>query len=172
MLDSVGFSRVAEAHGILHFLSRLVAMRDVVRPVLRQHGALSTKFEADNAFAVFDAPDEAIAASLAIHRAVDAHSLMLTESEPFRVCIGVGYGQMLYSETLEGYFGEEMNLASKLGEDTADGGETLVTDNAYRNASQDMVSAFEPREITVSRVDVRYWCARHPLDEQNSLAAR
>ena len=44
---------------------------------------------------------------------------MLSDSERMRVSIGIGYGDLLYSETLEGYFGEEMNYASKLGEDLA-----------------------------------------------------
>ncbi len=63
---------------------------------------------------------------------------MLTEEEPFTVCIGIGHGRKLYSETLEGYFSEEMNFASKLEEDTVDGRETLITRNVYAALSDDL----------------------------------
>ncbi|MEX2327148.1 MAG: adenylate/guanylate cyclase domain-containing protein, partial [Pseudomonadales bacterium] len=154
VLDSTGFSRVTEQHGILHFLSRLVLLRDIVKPVLVANNCLQSKFEADDAFAIFESPDDAIKAAFAVHHQVENEKLMLTENEPFSVCVGIGYGDMLYSETLEGYFGEEMNLASKLGEDTADGGETLITQNAFSAASHQLLTDFEPRQIHVSGLDV------------------
>ena len=40
-------------------------------------------------------------------------------------------GTLIYSSALEGYFGDEMNLASKLGEDLVRGKETLLTAPAY-----------------------------------------
>ncbi len=157
VLDSSGFSRVSEEHGILHFLSRLMLMRRVVKPIIEQNNCLDFHFEADNVFAVFEHPDQAIRTALACHEAVFENNVMLTEIEPFQVCIGIGFGPMLYSETLEGYFGEEMNLASKLGEDTADGGETLITEGAYASASDDLVSLFQKREANVSGVAFPYY---------------
>ncbi len=157
ILDSSGFSRVSEQHGILHFLSRLVLMRELVTPVLESNNHLEFKFEADNLYAVFQHPDDAIRAALATHKVVDDSNLMLTDSEPFRVCIGIGYGRMLYSETLEGYFGEEMNLASKLGEDTANGGETLVTSSAYAAATAGLVSDFEPGNLEMAGLSALYY---------------
>jgi class 3 adenylate cyclase len=162
VLDSSGFSRVSETHGILHFLSRLVLMRKIVKPILDSNGPISVSFAADNAFAVYDHPDHAITAALKVHREVDREKLMLTETEPFRVCIGIGYGHMLYSETLEGYFGEEMNLASKLGEDTAEGGETLLTMSAYESASPDLIKDFEQTSVDISGLHVDHYRVQHP----------
>lgn len=159
VLDSTGFSRVSESHGILHFLSRLVMIRNIVEPIVRRHPHQSLKFEADNVFGAFDTPDDAIRAALAIHDAVSREQVMLTEEEPFKVCIGIGYGRMLHSRSMEGYFGEEMNLASKLGEDTADGGETLVTQSAYQSAAPELVAGFERRQVRVSGVDLTYYAA-------------
>lgn len=157
VLDSTGFSRVTEQHGILHFLSRLVVLRDIVKPVLQANNCVKTKFEADNAFAVFEHPDDAIRAARNVHRQIEAERLMLTADEAFTVCIGIGYGDLLYSETLEGYFGDEMNLASKLGEDTADGGETLLSQSAYSTATDDLVTDFEPRNTRVSGIEITYY---------------
>jgi len=157
VLDSSGFSRVSEQHGIIHFLSRLVLMRNLVAPVLEEHGYHEFHFQADNIFATFDSPDAAIRAAMAAHRTVHRDNLMLTDEEPFRVCIGIGFGRLLYSETLEGYFGEEMNLASKLGEDVADGGETLITPGAYAAASADVLHGFEPADANISGLDLHYY---------------
>jgi len=157
VLDSSGFSRVSEQHGIIHFLSRLVLMRNLVAPVLRDNGYHEFHFQADNIFATFNTPDEAIRAAVEAHRTVHRNNLMLTDEEPFRVCIGIGYGRLLYSETLEGYFGEEMNLASKLGEDVAEGGETLITANAYAAASPDVLKGFAPEEESIAGLDLHYY---------------
>ena len=158
VLDSSGFSRVSEEHGILHFLSRLTLMRQVVKPVMEQNRCLDFHFEADNVFAVFEHPDQAIRTAIACHEAVYNNNVMLTELEPFQVCIGIGYGQMLYSESMEGYFGEEMNLASKLGEDTANGGETPITESVYAAASDELLQAFQRRNANVSGLAFPYHC--------------
>jgi adenylate cyclase len=157
ILDSSGFSRVSEQYGILHFLSKLVLMRKIITPVLQKYTDREFKFEADNVYAVFEHPNDAIEAALAAHHAVAESELMLTENEPFKVCIGIGYGELLYSETPEGFFGEEMNLASKLGEDTAEGGETLITSAAYINSQQSLVSSFEPRALEISGIQAPYY---------------
>ncbi len=157
ILDSSGFSRISEEHGIVHFLTRLVMMRRIVEPILKSYNNLDFKFEADNIYAVFDHPDDAIRVSLETHAAVHENKLMLTESEPFRVCAGIGYGNLLYSETMEGYFGEELTLASKLGEDTADGGETLLTTSAYESADRELVKSFTQASLSISGIEVTYY---------------
>jgi len=162
ILDSSGFSRVSESHGIVHFLSRLMLMRNITKPIFEANKCRELHFEADNIFAVFEHPDDAISTALEVHRQVHASGLMLTDDEPFKVCIGIGYGRMLYSETLEGYFSEEINFASKLGEDTAEGGETLLTDGAYNSASQTLVKDFSRSKVEVSGLQLNYY--RHQFN--------
>lgn len=157
VLDSAGFSRVSQSHGIIHYLTRLVLMRNIVLPIVRQYGHCHVKFEADNAFAAFERVDDAVLAARDIHSAMREQGVMLTETEPFEVCIGIGFGRMLHARTHEGFFGEEMNFASKLGEDTAVGGETLLTTSAWRAASRDLVADFEPRRVSVSGVTLDYY---------------
>ena len=157
VLDSVGFSRISEQHGIVHYLTRLMQMRDVVKPVLDYCGALSSTFEADNAFAVFVDAHQAVIAAHGIHRAIDEARLMLTESEAFRCCIGIGSGRLLYSQTLEGYFGEEMNLASKLGEDIADGGETLITTATYERLDAELQTLYVSEQESISGIELNYY---------------
>ncbi|MEM7365696.1 MAG: adenylate/guanylate cyclase domain-containing protein [Pseudomonadota bacterium] len=157
VLDSVGFSRISEERGIVHYLTRLMQMRDVVQPILNHHEALSSTFEADNAFAVFADANRAVCAAHAIHVAIDTSGLMLTDTEAFQCCIGVGSGRLLYSQTLEGYFGEEMNLASKLGEDVAEGGETLITAATYQILSDDLRGHYVSEQQSIAGIDLTYY---------------
>lgn len=157
ILDSSGFSRITESHGIIHFLSRLMLLRDIAKPIFEANHCKQLSFEADNAFAIFENVDDAITSAMTLHKSVYDSALMLTEDEPFRVCIGIGYGKMLYSETLEGYFSEEMNFASKLGEDIAQGGETLITKNAYQHAEDQLVADFTAREARISGLCLQHY---------------
>ncbi len=52
------------------------------------------------------------------------------------------------------------DLACKLGEDTAVGGETLVTEGAYAAASDDLVNLFERREADISGLTFPYFKRR------------
>ena len=157
MLDSSGFSRTTEQYGIVHFLTRLMQMRAIIMGVFDRSNCHATRFEADNVYAAFGHPDDAIRTALDIHAAIDQEGLMLDHQEPFRVGIGIGYGELLWSETLEGYFGQEINLASKLGEDTAVGGETLISENAYRHASRELVDGFSKSELRIAGIEATYY---------------
>ena len=149
VLDSTGFVRATQARGIVHFLNLFLRMRETVLPVFERHRCLAWRSGADNLFAEFAAADEALDAAAAAHLAVEEAGLMLDESEPYRVCIGIGFGRVLKAGP-KGVFGDEMNLASKLGEDIAGGGETLLTENAYKHLRRRRAAAFEKRESVVS----------------------
>lgn len=157
VLDSSGFSRISRSHGIVHYLSKLLQMRDLVDPGFTAEGAIRSHFEADNAFAVFDNPNSAIRAARFCHEVVATAGLMLTEEEPFAVCIGIGYGQMLWSETLEGFFSAEMNIASKLGEDTANGGETLITEAAWAAADPELLVGSQRHQLNIAGLSTPYF---------------
>ena len=165
VMDTSGFSRTCSSHGVVHFLTRLMQLRRLCHPVFLAHGCKRLRFEADNAFAAFASVDEAIQAALATHAAIAGEKLMLSDSERMRVSIGIGYGDMLYSETLEGYFGEEMNYASKLGEDLAGGDETYITENAYNNAESTGLAGFQRASSRLSGVDIVHY--RHRYDPQS-----
>ncbi|MHC4202377.1 MAG: nucleotidyl cyclase domain-containing protein, partial [Planctomycetota bacterium] len=159
VLDSTGFVRATRARGIVHFLDLFLRMREVVTPVLERHRCLAWRSSADNLFAEFAAADQALKAATAAHRAVEKAGLMLDEDEPYRVCIGIGFGRVLKGGAM-GMFGGEMNLASKLGEDIAGGGETLLTENAYEHLRRRRSAEFEKRKSTVSGNAITYYAAR------------
>jgi class 3 adenylate cyclase len=134
-----------------------VLLRNIVKPIFDDHHCKLQNFSADNAFAFFDTVDDAIISARELHTEVYESRLMLTEDEPFQVCIGIGYGDMLYSETLEGYFSDEMNFASKLGEDLARCNETRITVNAYDHAQPRLVRDFTPQQVDISGVSIEHY---------------
>lgn len=157
ILDSSGFSRVSKSHGIVHFLARLMRIRETATSIFESHHSKNIHFEADNVFAVFPSVNDAIAGAMEIQEQIYAADLMLTDTERYQVGIGIGYGRMLYSETLEGYYSDEMNSASKLGENIANGGETLLTEAAYKTAESSLVSQFSRRTVEVGGLNLSYY---------------
>ncbi|MGI0491148.1 adenylate/guanylate cyclase domain-containing protein [Alkalinema pantanalense CENA528] len=126
ILDMSGFSKTANTQGILPALSRIQHMNTIAVPQLEAQGGQVIKSEADNIFAIFPTVDAAVAASFNTFKSVQAEGL--------NVAIGIGYGSIFVIEdpVQKDFFGDEVNLASKLGEDTAEGGELMITEAAYQ----------------------------------------
>jgi class 3 adenylate cyclase len=119
--DLSGFTRITRERGILAFLCifrRVVACAD---PLFAEHGAVFWKTEADDLLATFASVDEAVCV---------AERLAETRVEDVGVCLGIGHGRILQLE--DDIFGDEVNVAFKLGEDVAQPGEVLISASAAR----------------------------------------
>jgi len=158
-LDSSGMTRVSQSHGIVHFLTRYRQMRDLAGAILQRRACLAWRCFADNVFAELPDADAALGAALEIHRALRESGLMVTEEEPFRVCIGIGHGRVL-ANGRGGVMGEEMNLVAKLAEDIAQGGETLLTPSGYRSLKAHAGVPVEKIPLTISKVDATHYRVR------------
>ncbi len=130
VLDMCGFSRITSRHGIIHFLAMIHQMEQAARPAITANGGLVIKQEADNLFAVFSRPEQALDAALDALRALTAMNAVLPPERELRVSAGIGYGPTLVVAH-EDMFGPEMNHACKLGEDMAGDGEVLLTSAAH-----------------------------------------
>jgi adenylate cyclase len=129
-LDMVGFSRLTIEYGIIHYLAMIHQMIEGATPAVIGNGGRVIKQEADNLFAVFNTPAQALESALDIFRAFNAiNSVVPTERDIFG-SIGIGYGETLIIGE-DDLFGSEMNLACKLGEDLAGKSEILLTSSAY-----------------------------------------
>jgi adenylate cyclase len=158
-LDSSGMTRTSRRLGIVHFLHRYLKMRDVAAAVIEKHGCISWRCFADNLFAEFPDADTALTAALEIHRRVREAGLMLTKTEPYRVCLGIGFGRVLRNGPF-GVMGDEMNLVAKLAEDIAEGGETLLTDSAHSSLKAHAAVGVEKRTLVISKVEVTCYRVR------------
>lgn len=124
--DLVGFSRVVEAFGILHFLQLIQESETLFMPLIHQHGGVCIKHEGDSLLVVFDTPQQALATARAMVDATAAVNPGRAPEDRIEVCIGLGYGTVLRIGDNE-VWGAEVNAASKLGEDMAKGGDVLAT---------------------------------------------
>jgi len=140
VLDMCGFSRLTGRRGIVFYLSMIVQMEDAARPAVANNGGVVVKQEADNLFALFRTPAEALEAALDIFLAFRAVNSVVPDDRDVRGSIGIGYGDLLVigdpdpgggMGAVEDVFGHEMNLASRLGEDLATGEEILLTPAAF-----------------------------------------
>lgn len=129
-LDMVGFSRLTIEYGIIHYLAMIHQMVEGATPAVKGNGGKVIKQEADNLFAVFDTPGQALEASLDIFRAFDAINTVVPTERDIFGSVGIGYGETLIVGGGD-LFGSEMNLACKLGEDLAEKKEILLTPEAF-----------------------------------------
>jgi class 3 adenylate cyclase len=161
MLDMSGFSRLADKHGIIHYLAMIEQMEGTARPAVKSNHGTVIKQEADNLLAMFGNPVDALEAALDIFRAFEAINTVLPDERDIHGAMGIGYGETLVIGD-EDLFGNEMNLACKLGEDIAVKGQILLTPAAF-NALPPGRYEFRLEEIKISGLDVQYFQLEKPL---------
>jgi class 3 adenylate cyclase len=159
VLDMSGFSRTTQRDGIVPFLLMIHQMKLVVRPAVASNRGTLVKEEADNLFCLFDAVMDAIEASREITERLAVVNLLLPERKRLYVSIGIGFGGILNVENME-LFGDELNVASKLGEDVAGMGQILLTQAAARAAQAqtggDALNLVE-HTISISGLSLQYF---------------
>jgi class 3 adenylate cyclase len=133
VLDMSGFSRCTQENGIVCFLLMIHEMKRLAVPVVTEVGGILVKAEADNLYCLFEDVDAAIAAGQEILRRLDEANAGTAEDRHLGAGIGIGFGHVLNVDERD-LFGHEVNLACKLGEDTAEGGEILLTAAANERA--------------------------------------
>lgn len=156
--DMSGFSKQTKQYGIIHFLSLIAKRYEIVQPIINQHQGYIVKAEADNLFIAFNDSFQALQASMNIHKAFYEYNQQVDEKFKIEVCHGLDQGDVLYLEN--DFFGDAVNIASKLGEDVSEPFETLFTENIFRVCTEH--SDFEPRQFTthqmkISDVEINYF---------------
>jgi adenylate cyclase len=154
VLDMCGFSRLTMRYGITHFLAMIHRLHGIVRPVIARQGGRVVKTDADNVFAIFDSVGAAVASARAVQEQLATANAFLPDDWDLHASIGVGYGELLMVDD-DDFFGNELNLASKLGEDIAESGETLLTEAGYRQlAAEGTVLTFAPRNVEAGHLSL------------------
>lgn len=133
--DLAGFSRHVATFGIVHFLQVIHEQKQQLLPIVETHDGILIKIEADSFLILFKQPKQALEAAVAMQRKCEAINARRAPEEQIVLCVGLGYGRILKIGD-EDVYGHEVNLASKLGEDTAKAGEILAT-RAFRERSVD-----------------------------------
>jgi class 3 adenylate cyclase len=129
VIDTKGFSRSVHRDGVLSFLARISHMRQACVPHIERRGGTFVKYVADDIVAVFDGPDAALTAGLEMVDPAFGEDPAHPFSD-FELSIGIGFGPVFHVPGAD-LWGDQMNRAFKLGEEVANGGEVMVTDEAW-----------------------------------------
>jgi adenylate cyclase len=154
VIDSCGFSRSVRQHGIVNYLARLERLQRVVSPIVQAHGGRVLRVEADNIFALFEDTATAIRCSAEVQRNVEIANEPLPAASEIYIAIGIGYGRLLLVGDDDAY-GDEMNVACKLGEDLAKQGEILLTASAHDAVGNSEEWQFEDSSAPISGLDLK-----------------
>lgn len=156
--DLSGYTRTTKEHGIVHFLSMHHQSLELSAPVIEAAEGFVLNAKADNLTAIFDHPIHAIEAAMNMNGRLKGYNLKAPNEARLHVCIGIGHGKVLKTETE--VYGDEVNVAYKLGEDTAGPGEILLSDAAYEHVISiaRLRFRFGPREtIRTGGIDLGFY---------------
>lgn len=153
VLDMSGFTRLTRKYGIIHYLSMVRRMQLTTAPIVKSYDGYMIKYDADNCFAIFPTPLQAVNAAIAMQHAFEAANLLTADDLDIRVACGIDFGKILVIGN-EDCFGDAVNRASKLGEDIAEAGDILVTQEAMQMIPE--AAGIRSREIDISISGVNF----------------
>lgn len=154
ILDMSGFSSTTRDGGIVTFLRKIHEMQGIVVPIVQEHAGQLVNTFADNLTCLFpDVPSALAVARVAIDKLEGVNRRRIAEEQCY-ASFGIGYGSTLVVGSSD-IFGNQVNLAAKLGEDIAESFEVLLTEQAVAQldeADHDL----EWRAVTISGLDLRF----------------
>ena len=124
--DLSGFSRDVAQFGIIHFLQTIVESERMLVPVIEDHDGILLKTEGDSFLIIFRNIKKGVLCAIKMQETLQEYNQSRSAEEKVLLCVGIGYGKMLRIGDTE-VFGQEVNAASKLGEDIAKSGEIIAT---------------------------------------------
>ncbi|MEM6294009.1 MAG: adenylate/guanylate cyclase domain-containing protein [Myxococcota bacterium] len=156
IIDMSGFSRITQDEGIVHFLELIHRMQGLVLPIIEAAaGGHVVKTEADNVYAMFDSVQAAIDTAVALQEACRTAFDGKPVNDAVRLSIGIAWGPLLDLDGHE-YYGDPVNLASKLGEDLASAGDIYVTADAANGTTLPAGWRSEPKRERMSNIDIEF----------------
>lgn len=153
--DMASFSSTARSLGICHFLKMIHRTRQIISPIIKKNAGILLKCDADNCYAYFSDASDAIRASFAINKALFEENLDRDLDEHIYLSVGIDYGDILLVGSSD-FYGDPVNTSSKLGEDLAIKGETLVTERALAHSTFTVDENIERMVARISDIEIRY----------------
>jgi len=160
--DMASFSSTSRKLGVCHFLMMIHRARQIVAPVIESNNGTLLKCDADNCYAFFEKPDDAIKASFDVNAALFEANDEFGIGEQIYLSVGIDYGRVLLVGDID-FFGDPVNTASKLGEDLAIREEVLVTRRAIEHSDFEIPELAERMVARISEIEIQY--VRLPMTE-------
>ncbi|UXD88419.1 adenylate/guanylate cyclase domain-containing protein [Thalassolituus hydrocarboniclasticus] len=135
--DMSRFSAITKEKGIVYYLALIQRMQDIVEAVTQKFNGTLIKYVADDAFVLFADSASALNALREIRGLLHQDNQQFPHHHNIEIAAGIAFGELLNFHDRE-IFGDPVNEASKLGEDTAAAWEILLTESAYLNLPAEM----------------------------------
>ena len=164
--DMASFSSTSRKIGVCHFLKLIHRARQIIGPIIESNNGLLLKFDADNCYAYFKSPDDAINASFEINGAIFASNDKHGLTEQIYLSVGIDFGRILLVGDVD-FFGDPVNTSSKLGEDLGTRDEVLITERAIEHSDFETPDLAERMVARISEIEIKY--VRLPMTEVVSL---
>lgn len=153
--DLSGFSRQVAAFGIIHFLQIIFEQKRLLLPLAARNDGILIKVEADSFVMIFKRASSALRCAIEMQHACQEYNAGRKPEEAVLLCVGIGFGRILRIGDSDVY-GQEVNAASKLGEDTAKANEILVTAAARTAAGELGGVTYTPLHLAVPGSDENF----------------
>jgi class 3 adenylate cyclase len=160
--DMASFSSTSRKVGVCHFLKMIHRARQIIAPIIEGRNGMLLKCDADNCYAYFRNPDDAIKASFEVNAALFRANDTFGIAEQIYLSVGIDYGRLLLVGDVD-FFGDPVNTASKLGEDLAIREEVLVTRRAIEHSDFKIPELAERMTARISEIEIQY--VRLPMTE-------
>jgi len=130
--DLCGFSNSVHEKGIIQFIQKIYVFKSIFMKFIDKYNGQVIKIIGDSFVVLFETVDDAINTTIETQRYLLNYNKEKEACERIFLCAGIGYGEILKVGDKE-LFGDEVNIASKLGEDTAEAYEILISEAAKNN---------------------------------------
>lgn len=163
VFDMSGFSRSTQSLGIIPFLGMLRMVQRLAVPTIEASEGRVLKTDADNLWCVFPTVPAAVQAARGIRNRLDAANVVLPAERELHLSAGIGFGRILLVDEPGGggdMFGDEVNLAGKLGEDLAVRDEVLLSARAAALARED---GLKEKQFSVSGLSLTCFALPEPV---------
>lgn len=160
--DMASFSSTSRKIGVCHFLKMIHRARQIIAPIVEGNNGILLKCDADNCYAFFENPDDAIKASFEVNAALFKANDDFGIGEQIYLSVGIDFGRILLVGDID-FFGDPVNTASKLGEDLAIREEVLVTHRAIEHSNFEIPELAERMTARISEIEIQY--VRLPMTE-------
>ena len=154
--DMSGFSRTTQQLGIVHFLGMIERMKRLCARPIAEHGGRLVKTIGDDLFCSYETAEGAVRSAIAMLDVCERDAEGRAEGDKIHMAVGIGYGSVIDLDGLDLY-GDEVNRASKLGEDIAEPGEILVTRAVAESTGAIKGWWFEQRNARISGITFDYY---------------
>jgi formylglycine-generating enzyme required for sulfatase activity/class 3 adenylate cyclase len=138
--DIVGYSRLTQAdeRGTHERVVRI--KRELIEPVISEHGGRVVRQRGDGFLCVFDSPVECVRAAIVIQQNMVARNLELPQDQWIRFRIGINLGDVIVEP--DDIYGDGVNVAARL-EQLAEPGSIYISGGVYEQIRYKLVCGYQ-----------------------------